>query len=97
MFGASFAKRDAILGRVTCLWRPFMMLCGMLTVCGVRFAELDAILGRVTCLWRPFYDAMWELHCLWRPLLLSLILSLEVLFSKKKTTALVRVNSLLTE
>ena len=60
MFGASFAKRDAILGRVTCLWRPFMMLCGMLTVCGVRFAELDAILGRVTCLWRPFYDAMWD-------------------------------------
>jgi len=97
VFGASFAKRDAILGRVTCLWRPFMMLCGMLTVCGVLFAELDAILGRVTCLWRPFYDAMWDASLFVASSLLSLILSLEALLSKKKATALVRVNSLLTE
>ena len=74
-----------------------MMLCGMLTVCGVRFAELDAILGRVTCLWRPFYDAMWDASLSVASSLLSLILSLEALLSKKKTTALVRVNSLLTE
>ena len=43
--GRPFAKRDAILGRVTCLWRPFMMLCGTLHWLWRPFAKLDAISG----------------------------------------------------